>query len=215
MNLQVIWDRISYAVTIPSLFITILWVIKIIEWLTGFSLSWLGITPRDTDHLLGILIAPLIHGDFSHLMANTPPLFFLGFLVLFFYPHASRKAVPLMYVLSGAILWVIGRSAIHIGASTIVYGLAAFLFFSGITRRDMRSIGLALIVVFLYGGSLSMGLLPVDTGVSWEGHLSGGIAGVITALLYRKDDPPKKYSWEDEEDEGDERRRYYRDNYFT
>jgi len=120
-----------------------------------------------------------------------------------------------MYVLSGAILWVIGRSAIHIGASTIVYGLAAFLFFSGITRRDMRSIGLALIVVFLYGGSLSMGLLPVDTGVSWEGHLSGGIAGVITALLYRKDDPPKKYSWEDEEDEGDEKRRYYRDNYFT
>lgn len=120
-----------------------------------------------------------------------------------------------MYVLSGAILWVIGRSAIHIGASTIVYGLASFLFFSGITRRDIRSIALALIVVFLYGGSLSMGLLPVDTGVSWEGHLSGGIAGVVAALLYRKDDPPRKYSWEEEEDTDDDHRKFYRDNYFT
>jgi membrane associated rhomboid family serine protease len=183
------------------------------EWLTGTQLSWLGIVPRDTDNLIGIILSPLIHGDFSHLMSNTPPLFVLGFLVLFFYPQGSRKAVPMLYVLSGAILWVIGRSAIHIGASTIVYGLASFLFFSGVFRRDIRSIGLALIVVFIYGGSLSMGLLPINPGVSWEGHLSGGIAGIISALVYKKYDPPRKYSWEDEND--DDKKRYYKDNYFT
>lgn len=148
-------------------------------------------------------------------MSNTPPLFVLGFLVLFFYPVGSRKAIPLMYILSGTILWVIGRSAIHIGASTIVYGLASFLFFSGVVRRDIRSIGLALLVVFLYGGSLSMGLLPVDSGISWEGHLSGGIAGMITAMLYRKYDPPKKYSWEEEDDDESDVKKYYKDNYFT
>ncbi|MCC6637273.1 MAG: rhomboid family intramembrane serine protease [Ignavibacteriaceae bacterium] len=214
LNLQVIWDRIHYEITIPTLFIMILWVIKLIEWITGFSLSWLGIIPRDTDHLIGILMSPLIHGDFGHLMSNTPPLFVLGFLVLFFYPAASRKAIPLMYVMSGMLLWTIGRPAIHIGASTIVYALAAFLFGSGVVRRDIRSIGLALLVVFLYGGSLSMGLIPADTGVSWEGHLSGGIAGVVMALIFRKEDPPKKYSWEEEDDE-DGVKKYYKENYFN
>ncbi len=94
------------------------------------------------------------------------------------------------------------REVYHIGASGLIYGFVAFLFFSGIIRRDNKSIGLALIVTFLYG-SLIWGVLPGVKGVSWESHLFGGIAGIAAAIIFRKTDPVKKYDWEDEDNEDD------------
>ena len=212
-----LWERVSNAVLIPAAFIAILWVIKIVETMTGISFSWLGIIPRDPSHLSMILTASLVHGSFEHLKYNTPPLFILGFAVIYFDPTASKKAIPIMYVLTGLILWVIGRESVHLGSSLVIYGLASFLFFSGIVRRDIRSVGLSLLLVFFYCGTLVMGLIPLENGVSWEGHLSGGIAGLITAILFRHLDPPKKYSWEidDDDDDPEDTKDYYRNNFFN
>jgi membrane associated rhomboid family serine protease len=100
-------------------------------------------------------------------------------------------------------VWIFARQAYHIGASGLVYGFVAFLFFSGIIRRDNRSIALALIVTFLYGG-LTWGILPIKAEISWEAHLFGSIIGILLAFVFRKSDPAPKYDWETEEEQNQE-----------
>jgi hypothetical protein len=141
--------------------------------------------------------APLIHADFNHLLP-TFPLLFLGVGISYSYPSCSKKLFAGVYILHGLLVWIIARQAYHIGASGLVYGLVSFLFFSGIIRRDNRSIALALIVTFLYGG-LTWGVLPIKAEISWEAHLFGSIVGIIFAYIFRKADPAPKYDWEDEE----------------
>ncbi|HDZ58524.1 MAG TPA: rhomboid family intramembrane serine protease, partial [Ignavibacteriales bacterium] len=128
------------------------------------------------------------------------PLLILGWTIFFFYPKVSYRAFIMIYILTDFLVWLFARQVYHIGASGIVYGFVSFLFFSGIFRRDNKSVALALLVTFLYGG-LVWGVLPGQEGISWESHLFGAIVGLITAFIFRKVDPPKKYDWEDEPDD--------------
>jgi membrane associated rhomboid family serine protease len=163
----------------------------------------MGLLPRNTTGLLGIVTAPLIHGDFSHLISNTFPLIVLGWIILFFYPKVSFFLFIFIYLVTGLLVWIFARQVYHIGASGIVYGFVSFLFFSGLFRKDNTSITLALIITFLYGG-IVWGMLPGMKGISWESHLLGAVTGLIAAFLFRKVDPPaKKYDWEDEPDDFD------------
>jgi membrane associated rhomboid family serine protease len=162
----------------------------------------MGILPRDMIGILGIISGPIVHANFSHLLSNTMPLLILGWTIFFFYSKVAYKSFIVIYVLTGLFVWLFAREVYHIGASGIVYGFVSFLFFSGIFRRDNKSIAIALIVTFLYGG-IVWGVLPGQKGISWESHLFGGIAGIITAFIFRKVDPPKQYDWEDEEDDFD------------
>ena len=121
----------------------------------------------------------------------------MGLGIFYFYPKVAYKVFTIIYFGSGVLVWFFGREVYHIGASGIIYGFVSFLFFSGIFRKDNRSIALALVVIFLYGG-LIWGVLPVEKGVSWESHLFGAIVGLISAFIFREVDPPKRYDWEDE-----------------
>jgi len=176
----------------------LLWVIYLITYLFEIPTFKLGILPRNFSGLVGIFTSPLIHGGFSHLVSNSTPLIFMGLGIFYFYPKVAYKVFTIIYFETGILVWIFAREVYHIGASGIIYGFASFLFFSGIFRKDNRSIALALVVIFLYGG-LIWGVLPVEKGVSWESHLFGAIVGVITAFIFRKIDPPKRYEWEDEE----------------
>ena len=99
------------------------------------------------------------------------------------------------------LVWIVGRDAYHIGASGLIYGFAAFLFFSGVIRKNINLLAISLLVIFLYG-SLIWGILPYDYRISWESHLMGGFTGVAVAFFYRDKGPErKKYSWEEEEEE--------------
>ncbi|MCH7963042.1 MAG: rhomboid family intramembrane serine protease [Bacteroidetes bacterium] len=187
---------------IPLTFPVILWMVYFISLSLNLDLSRMGILPRDMFGILGIISGPIVHANFSHLLSNTIPLIILGWIIFFFYSKVSFKTFLLIYVLTGLLVWVFAREVYHIGASGIVYGIVSFLFFSGIFRRDNKSITIALIVTFLYGG-IVWGILPGQKGISWESHLFGGIAGIITAFIFRKIEPPKKYDWEDEEDDFD------------
>jgi membrane associated rhomboid family serine protease len=177
-----------------------MWIVYLITLALNLDLSRMGILPRDMIGILGILSGPVVHANFSHLLSNTMPLLILGWTIFFFYSKVSYKSFIVIYVLTGLFVWLFAREVYHIGASGIVYGFVSFLFFSGIFRRDNKSIAIALIVTFLYGG-IVWGVLPGQKGISWESHLFGGIAGIITAFIFRKIDPPKKYDWEDEEDD--------------
>ena len=181
----------------------ILWVIHLLSLLLQIDLTRMGVLPRNFVGLLGIITSPLIHADFSHLISNTIPLIILGWIIFSFYPKLSFILFIFIYLLTGLLVWIFARQVYHIGASGIVYGFVSFLFFSGIFRRDNKSIALALIITFLYGG-LVWGMIPGWKGISWESHLFGAITGLAAAYLFRKIDPPaKKYDWEDDPDDFD------------
>jgi membrane associated rhomboid family serine protease len=177
-----------------------MWIVYFSSIYFNLDLSRMGILPREIFGAIGIISGPLVHANFSHLLSNTIPLIILGWVVFFFYPKVSYKSFIFIYLLTGIFVWIFARQVYHIGASGVVYGFVSFLFFSGIFRRDNRSIAIALLVTFLYGGII-WGILPGQKGISWESHLFGGIAGIITAFMFRKIDPPKKYDWEDEPDD--------------
>ncbi len=202
MQKQLLNNKFYYSVFIPLTFPVVMWMVYLISLSLNLDLSRMGILPRDMIGILGIISGPVVHANFSHLLSNTMPLLILGWTIFFFYSKVSYKSFIVIYVLTGLFVWLFARQVYHIGASGIVYGFVSFLFFSGIFRRDNKSIAIALIVTFLYGG-IVWGVLPGQKGISWESHLFGGIAGIITAFIFRKIDPQKKYDWEDEEDDFD------------
>jgi membrane associated rhomboid family serine protease len=194
-----------YSLVIPIIFLIIIWMIKICEVFLGIQLSEWGLLPRNLIGLKGILTSPLIHADFKHLIANSTSFLVLSTALFFFYRKVALRIFILNYFISGILLWLGGREVWHIGASGIIYGMAAFLLFSGIFRKDLRLLTISLIVVFLYG-SFIWGLFPIDPKISWEGHLMGAISGTILSLIYYKQGPPiHPYELEKEmEDEDDE-----------
>ncbi len=194
-----------HSLLFPAAFILVFWLLKIIEQSSGISFVKLGIYPLHINGLQGILFSPFIHSDYSHLISNSLPFFILGFMLIYFYRRISYRIFFLLYFLSGLCTWLMGREAWHIGASGVVYALAAFHFVSGIIRSDVRLLTLSVVVVFLYGG-LVWGLLPIRPEISWEGHLSGAISGVVLAFYYRKYIIRReKFDWEYEmEDEEEE-----------
>lgn len=174
-------------------------------WLTNeyLDLGWqrFGLRPRDLEGLIGVVTAPLLHSNFDHLFSNTAPLLVSLTAMLYLYPNSALRVMPMVWLGAGLLAWLIGRPNIHIGASGFIYGLLAFIMVSGLLRRDMRSVAVALMVWFLYG-SMIWGILPVRPRMSWEMHLSGALLGVAMAFLYRGWDrvPLKRYSWEEEEE---------------
>jgi len=199
--------KIVNSFIFPFLFILILWIIKGIEIIFHLDLGFLGIYPLKLSGLLGIITAPLIHGSWGHLFSNSIPLLLLGSFLFYFYRSVAYRIFFLIYFMHGFWVWVFARQNFHIGASGLVYGLAAFLILSGIIRKEPRVMALSLLVVFLYG-SMVWGIFPdffPNTNISWESHLMGMLAGFILALFFRKEGPQKKqYSWELEEDDDDD-----------
>lgn len=202
-------DRFLYSIRYPFLFVLLMW---LVFWLQqGSELAFLhgGVLPRKLSGLPGIISSVFIHGDIGHIASNSLPLLVLGSLHFFFYKRIAKSAFLWIWLISGLWLWIGGRNAeqhpqYHIGASTLVYGLAFFLFFSGVFRRHIQLMVVSALVVFLYG-SLVWGMFPLQEGMSWEGHLFGAIAGILVAYSYRKEGPQKKrYDWEDETEEEEE-----------
>jgi len=194
--------RILLSMLLPGVFVFIMWLVKIIEVLFDLDLSNLGIFPLSVKGLPGIIFSPLIHSDFGHLFNNSLPLFFLGTALFYFYSEIAVKVSLWTYFLTGFFVWLAGRAAWHIGASGLIYGLASFLFFSGLIRKYFRLVALSLLIVFLYG-SMVWGIFPdVYRNVSWESHMLGFMSGIILAVNYRKEGPQEPvYEWLDEDEE--------------
>lgn len=173
-----------------------------------------GILPRTVSGLQGILFSPFIHATLQHLYNNSIPFIVLMGGLFYFYRAVAWKVFLLLFLFSGFGTWLIGREAYHIGASGIVYGLAAFLFFKGIWSGHYRLTAFSLIVIFLYG-SLVWGTMPLDPGMSWEGHLCGFLSGLLLAFFIKQKIPnPIKYEWEnpDFKEENDPFLRHFDEN---
>lgn len=183
-----------------------MWIVKIIEVLFETNFSNYGIYPLSLHGLPGIIFSPFIHADFKHLFNNSLPLLLLSLALFYFYSEIAMKVFLWTYLLTGILVWFGGRNAWHIGASGIVYGLASFLFFSGIIRKYFRLIALSLLIVFLYG-QMVWGIFPgIYKNVSWESHMLGVFSGIVLAVWYRKEGPQMPvYEWMEEEDDAEEK----------
>ena len=197
-------QRITRSIFYPSLFVLLIWAVKLLEIGLGVDLARFGMYPRTSAGLLGIITCPLLHSSFDHLFSNSIPLLVLGMITFYYYRAIAFQVFFWVYLISGIWLWAAGRETYHIGASGLVYGFASFIFFSGIFRREKASMVLSLLVVFLYG-SMVWGIFPIQPQISWESHLLGGLAGLIVAFYFRKEGPqPKKIEWNEEEDDNGE-----------
>ncbi|MEX2497914.1 MAG: rhomboid family intramembrane serine protease [Wenzhouxiangellaceae bacterium] len=181
-------------------FVIVIWSVFLFDQFARIGLIRYGLIPREGIGLLGLVTTPLLHYNLSHIGSNSLPLLIGGTMMLFLYPNSALRALPAIWLGSGLLAWIFARSSVHIGASGLIYGLLAFVFVSGVIRRDMRSIGAALVIWFMYG-SMIWGVLPAAPNMSWELHASGMVLGVATALKYRDwDRPPmKRYEWEHDE----------------
>lgn len=163
----------------------LMWLVFSIEFVTGFDLGFLGIDPRTFSGLVGVLFAPMIHGSIEHLVSNTFPVLFLGAALYLFYDRIASQVFIHCYFFTNILVWIIGRPYYHIGASGLVYGLAAFLIFFGIFRRNFRSIIISVLVILFYGGII-YGIFPTQSFISWESHLMGFIVGMGSAYGFSK-----------------------------
>ncbi len=167
--------------------------------------------PRNLQGIIGIITAPLLHANFQHIFSNSIPLLVLGTFLVYFYKPVAIPVFLITYFFSGTLVWLLAnwgdkQQHIHIGASGVVYGLYAFLFISGIIRKNKSLFGITLIVTFLYG-TVIWGVLPVEfqkailytqeSNISWQGHLAGFLTGTVLAFAYKKEGlPDPVYSWD-------------------
>ncbi len=194
--------RLKHSFFIVLGFTLVLWCIKLAGYLLDIYLPILGVNPGHFFGLTGVFSAPLIHGSFEHLIANTPALLVLGTALLYGYPRSWWIVLPVVWFGTGLGVWLTARPVFHFGASGLTYGFMFFIFIVGILRRDRQAIALSLLVFFLYG-TMIWGIFPHQPGVSFESHLWGAALGALCALLLRKRDPAppiKRYKWEDEAD---------------
>jgi membrane associated rhomboid family serine protease len=190
------------ALRISLVCVGVLWVVFIIDEAFGLRLARFGLRPGSMVGLTGLVTAPLLHGNFQHILSNSLPLLISMTATLYLYPRCAVRVIPLIWLGSGAITWFIGyQPSLHVGASGLIYGLLAFVFLSGLLRRDLRSVSVSLLVGFLYG-SMVWGVLPVRPHVSWEMHLSGAVIGASLAFVYRNWDLPPllRYDWEENDE---------------
>ena len=192
---------------IPILFVFAIWFVKGYELISKISLSSLAIFPWNTEKILNIFTFPLIHADFSHLLNNTYPIIILGGIISSVYKEISNSVFFLSYILSGIIFWFLGDSTPVIGASGIVYALGSFILVSGFIKKQPRLAMLSFLVIFLNFFNL-WGIIEIENdNISQTAHLSGAIAGLIIAVLFRNKGPQEKiYNYELEEEREKERK---------
>lgn len=170
-------------------FVALLYLVEVVDQLSGHALDRNGIRPLETDGLSGIVFAPLLHADWAHLLANTVPALVLGFLVTLTGMARFVWATAIIWIVGGLGTWLIGNiggcplETNHIGASGLIFGWLSFLLVFGWLTRHPWQIVTGLVVLFVYGGIL-WGAVPILDrcgGVSWQGHLCGAAAGLLAA----------------------------------
>ncbi len=182
-------SQLAQIAQVIGVFVAALWLVEILD-VTVFDDAWerRGIRPRMLSGLQGVALAPLLHDDFTHLVANTVPLIILGGLVLAHGIRVWASVTGVVVVVGGLATWLFARSANHIGVSGVVFGYLGYLLAAAFFERSLRSIVIGAVAFFLYGGLL-FGVLPGQPGVSWESHLFGAAAGVLAAWLLRSRSP--------------------------
>ena len=198
--------RIVLSLYISGLFAVLVGIVRLLE--SALNAEWYryGIEPRTVSGLYGIVTAPFLHADWEHYASNAVALLVLGAVAIYAYRVIAYNVLVWVWFLDGIGVWLLGRDSFHIGASGLVYGLASFLMFSGVLRKNRAMLAISFFVIVGYGGMI-WGMMPLLEHISWEAHLFGFLSGIGLAVYYRKqgpkDDPIPDWYYEEETDEAD------------
>ncbi|TLQ44391.1 rhomboid family intramembrane serine protease [Streptomyces marianii] len=183
-------DRAKAAGKLVLAWVALLWALEVVDHATGHSLDAYGITPREPGELADVVPASFLHFGFDHLASNTVPLLVFGFLAALGGVRRFLAVAALIIVADGVGVWLISPpGSITAGASGLVFGLFGYLLVRGFVDRRPLDIGVGLLVGAIWGSSILLGLSPANTGVSWQGHLIGLVAGVAAAFMFRRRRP--------------------------
>ena len=178
-------ERLKPRMKLLGGLLLLMWAVFLVTALSGGALLSLGVIPRTAIGLRGILFAPFLHGSLAHIVANSIPFFLLGWLVML---RDSGHFLPVTIFAtlgSGLAAWLLGApGSVHVGASGVIFGYLGFLITAGWYERSVASILLSVVVIVLWGGMV-FGVLPGQTGISWQAHLGGFIGGVLAARMFR------------------------------
>ncbi|MFC6157488.1 rhomboid family intramembrane serine protease [Kribbella jiaozuonensis] len=179
--------KIGGGLKLLALLVGLMWLSEVIDTATHGSLDQYGIISREPRGLIGILTAPFLHLGFGHLISNTLPLVTLGAIIAISGAARLFAVTAIVVVIGGFGTWLISPpNTITIGASGLVFGYASYLILRGLFNRRLGQVLIGIVVIMVWGSALFGGLLPQD-GISWQGHLFGGIAGVIAAWVLSDD----------------------------
>ncbi|MFE5676162.1 rhomboid family intramembrane serine protease [Streptomyces erythrochromogenes] len=180
-------DRARTAAKLMLGWVALLWVLEAVDYATGNALDQYGILARDPDSLTGIVSAAFLHFGFDHVASNSVPLLVLGFIAALSGIRRFLAVCGLILLADGLGTWLISPSGtMTLGASGIVFGLFGYLLVRGFVERKALGIAVAVGVAAVWGTTIVSGILPTDSGVSWQGHLCGLVAGIVTALYFRR-----------------------------
>ena len=169
-----------------AVMVAVMWVVEVINTADSNHLDSDGIWPRSVSHLWGILTAPFLHASFGHLFANTIPFVVLGVIIALHGAGRLALVTAIVIVVGGLGTWLIAPAhSVTVGASGVVFGFATYLLTRGFFDRSALEILTGLVVGVLWGGALISSLVP-HGHISWQGHLCGGIAGVLAAYVLRR-----------------------------
>jgi membrane associated rhomboid family serine protease len=175
--------------------LALFWAVFVVNTLLGGSLLSLGVIPRTTIGLRGILFAPFLHASLNHIVANSIPFLALGWMVML---RDERHFIPVTLagmIGSGLMAWLLGApGTVHIGASGVIFGYLGFLMLTGWYTRSFGSILLSVIVTLVWG-SLVLGMMPGERGISWQAHIGGFLGGVFAARGFRISRPSTEIDW--------------------
>jgi membrane associated rhomboid family serine protease len=176
------------AAVIMVVFTAALYALELVDQLTGETLDYDGVLSRRVDGLWGILWAPLLHGGWPHLVANTLPFLLFGWLAMAGGLRQWFGVTALIWVGSGALVWLFGPTgASTIGMSGVIFGWLTFLLVRGFFARSWKQIVLG-VVLFVVEGGILWGVLPGTPGVSWQAHLFGALFGILAAWMVARAD---------------------------
>lgn len=169
----------------PMRFVFLMWLGFSIQFYGDIDLGFLGIYPLTIQGLIGIIMAPFVHGSANHILSNSLPLLILAGILFYFYPRIALRVFLQCFFFTNILVWLLGRPFYHIGASGIVYGLAFFLISFGFFRRNFKSLVISVLVIVFYGGIIYT-VFPLNERISYESHLFGAITGVVSAFTLRR-----------------------------
>ncbi len=178
--LKLLWQR---AIAMTLTFVALLYAVEGVDTVSHHDLDGAGVRPRTAEGLEGIVFAPVLHANWAHLIGNTLPVIVLGLLTLLTGIGRGLAATAIVWVVAGVGTWLTGASgSVHIGASVLVFGWLTYLISRGLFTRNLWQILVGVVVGLLYG-SILWGVLPGQTGISWQGHLFGALGGLLAGWV--------------------------------
>lgn len=180
-------DRAKAACWLMVGWVALLWLVELVDLATGHALDAYGITAREPDGLTGIPLAPFLHFGFDHVAANSVPLLVLGFVAALGGIGRFLAVCAAVILADGLGVWLVSPSdSVTAGASGLVFGLFGYLLLRGFVERQPLGVVVAVLIAAVWGSSILLGVLPTDSGISWQGHLFGLLAGLAAAFAFRR-----------------------------